>query len=78
MPFAADTTIATLMARVGKPVEVPEALGPLRQALERAGHPDAAERPDAGELGIALMARAEDMPRPDPAARSSVTRSPTR
>ena len=32
VPFAADTTIATLMARVGKPVEVPEALGPLQQA----------------------------------------------
>ena len=67
VPFAADTTIATLMARVGKPVEVPEALGPLRKALERAGHPDAADRPDAGELGIALMATAEDLPRPDPA-----------
>jgi eukaryotic-like serine/threonine-protein kinase len=66
VPFAADTTIATLMARVGKPVEVPEALGPLRKPLERAGHPDAAERPDAGELGIALMATAEELPRPEP------------
>ncbi|MFL6206559.1 MAG: protein kinase domain-containing protein [Acidimicrobiales bacterium] len=66
VPFAADTTIATLMARVGKPVEVPEALGPLRNALERAGLPDAADRPDAGELGIALMAVAEQLPRPEP------------
>ena len=66
VPFAADTTIATLMARVGKPVEVPEALGPLRKALERAGLPDAADRPDAGELGIALMATAEELPRPEP------------
>ena len=66
VPFAADTTIATLMARVGKPVEVPEALGPLRKALARAGLPDAADRPDAGELGIALMATAEDLPRPEP------------
>ena len=30
VPFAADTTIGTLMARVGKPVEVPSSLGPAR------------------------------------------------
>ena len=66
VPFASDTTIATLMARIGKPVEVPEALGPLRKPLTRAGLPDAADRPDAGELGIALMATAEALPRPEP------------
>lgn len=66
VPFAADTTIATLMARVGKPVEVPDALGPLQKPLTRAGLPDAADRPDAGELAIALMASAEDLPRPEP------------
>jgi serine/threonine-protein kinase len=66
VPFTADTTIATLMARVGKPVEVPEELGPLRKALERAGQPEAADRPDAGVLGIALMACAEQLPRPEP------------
>jgi serine/threonine-protein kinase len=66
VPFSADTTIATLMARVGNPVEVPEALGPLRKPLARAGLPDAADRPDAGELAIALMASAEDLPRPAP------------
>ena len=41
VPFSADTTIATLMARVGKPVEVPDALGPLQKPLARAGLPDA-------------------------------------
>jgi eukaryotic-like serine/threonine-protein kinase len=66
VPFAADTTIATLMARVGKPVEVPDTLGPLQKPLTRAGLPDAADRPDAGELAIALMAAAEDLPRPEP------------
>ncbi len=66
VPFAADTTIATLMARVGKAVVVPEALGPLRGPLERAGLPEPAERPDAGALAIALMASAEDLPRPEP------------
>jgi beta-lactam-binding protein with PASTA domain/serine/threonine protein kinase len=66
VPFAADTTIATLMARVGRPVEVPEAMGPLRRALERAGAPVAADRPDASELGVALMATANELPRPEP------------
>ena len=66
VPFSADTTIATLMARVGKPVEVPDALGLLQKPLRRAGLPDAADRPDAGELAIALMASAEALPRPEP------------
>ncbi len=66
VPFAADTTIATLMARVGKPVEVSAALGPLQKPLTRAGLPDPAGRPDAGELAIALMASAEGLPRPEP------------
>jgi serine/threonine-protein kinase len=66
VPFAADTTIATLMARVGKSVEVPDALGPLQKPLQRAGQADPAERLDAGELAIALMACAEDLPRPEP------------
>jgi len=66
VPFASDTTIATLMARVGKPVPVPESLGPLRKPLQRAGLPDPADRPDAGELAIALMASAEALPRPEP------------
>ena len=66
VPFSADTTIATLMARVGKPVEVPDALGPLQKPLARAGLPDAADRPDAGELAVALMACAEGLSRPAP------------
>jgi serine/threonine-protein kinase len=66
VPFTADTTIATLMARVDKQVEVPASLGALRRPLERAGRPDPAERPDAGELAVAFMAAAEDMPRPEP------------
>jgi eukaryotic-like serine/threonine-protein kinase len=68
VPFTADTTIATLMARVGKPVPVPDDLGPLQKPLLRAGQPTAADRPDAGELAIALMACAEDLPRPAPLA----------
>jgi serine/threonine-protein kinase len=68
VPFSADTTIATLMARVGRPVEVPEAMGPLTKLLERAGQPEAADRSDAGQMGVALMAIANDLPRPEPLA----------
>jgi serine/threonine-protein kinase len=66
VPFTADTTIGTLMGRVGKAVPVPEEMGPLRKPLERAGQPSPADRPDAGELAVALMACAEDLPRPEP------------
>jgi beta-lactam-binding protein with PASTA domain/tRNA A-37 threonylcarbamoyl transferase component Bud32 len=66
VPFTADTTIATLMARVGRPVEVPDAMGPLKEVLERVGQPEVADRPDAGQLGVALMAIAGDLPRPEP------------
>jgi eukaryotic-like serine/threonine-protein kinase len=66
VPFAADTTIATLMGRIGKDMVVPDELGPLRKCLERAGRADPSERPDAGELAVSLMAAAEQLPRPDP------------
>ncbi len=67
LPFAADTTVATLMARIDTPVELDrEQFGPLRQVLERACHPDPADRPDAGELAVSLMAAAESLPRPQP------------
>lgn len=66
VPFAADTTIATLMARVGRQVEVPEELGPLRAVLERAGHPDPGERIDSGELVRELERAARHLDRPAP------------
>ena len=66
VPFATDTTIGTLMARVDRPVNVPESLGPLRPALEAAGVPDPADRPDAAELTRLLMGAAEHLDRPEP------------
>jgi serine/threonine-protein kinase len=66
VPFAADTTIATLMARIDTPVELDDSFGRLRSVLERAGRPDPVDRPDAGELAVFLMAAAEDLPRPEP------------
>ncbi len=65
-PFASDTTLGTLMARVDNDLEVPSELGPLRPALERAGRLRADDRPDAEELGILLLAASERMPAPDP------------
>lgn len=64
VPFSADTTLATLMARTARSVEAPEALGELRKVVARAGSLQPEDRPDAGELEIAFMAVAEDMPRP--------------
>ncbi len=66
VPFEADTTIGTLMARVDRDIEPPEALGPLRSVVERAGRLRAADRPDAEELGILLLAASERMDAPQP------------
>ena len=51
MPFAADTTIGTLMARVDRPLVGPAELGPLGPIVERAGTPDPADRLDAAGDG---------------------------
>ena len=56
VPFTADTTLGTLMARIGRPVPVPEAMGALVPALRAAGAPDPADRPDAAEFATLLMA----------------------
>jgi serine/threonine-protein kinase len=66
VPFSADTTIATLMARTQSPVTAPEQLGPLGPIVERAGRLDPAERPDAAELARLLDGAARELPRPAP------------
>ena len=66
VPFTADTTIGTLMARVDRDLEVGDELGPLRSALARAGRSDPVERLDAHGMAVALMAAAAEMPRPTP------------
>ncbi|HEX6419945.1 MAG TPA: protein kinase, partial [Acidimicrobiales bacterium] len=66
VPFAADTTIGTLMARVGRPLPVPDELGPLAPVLRSAGAPDPRERPDAAELGGGLVTAASQLTRPAP------------
>ena len=47
-------------------LELGAEFGALRSVLERAGRREPDERPDAEELEIALMAAAEDLPRPEP------------
>ncbi len=66
VPFAADTTLGTLMARVGSQLPVPPECGPLAEILTRAGQPDPADRPDGAELALALMAAGEGLPAPQP------------
>jgi serine/threonine-protein kinase len=66
VPFSADTTIATLMARTQSPVSAPDSLGPLGPIVERAGRLDASERPEAAELARLLDGAARDLPRPAP------------
>lgn len=66
VPFRADTTLGTLMARVDTPLPVPAEMGALRGALLAAGRPDPSERLDAAELGAALLVAAEHLDRPAP------------
>lgn len=66
VPFSADTTIGTLMARIHQPLPVPDELGALQAPLRWAGDPDPAKRPDAAEFGAALMAAASSFDRPAP------------
>lgn len=66
VPFRSDTTLGTLMARVDRPLEVPEALGPLAPIIERAGAPDPDERIDARTLAAGLLRAAKQLRRPEP------------
>jgi len=66
VPFAAGDPVAALQARTRGDLEAPDALGPLRSAVERAGRLDPDERADAEELGIALLAASERLTAPKP------------
>jgi serine/threonine-protein kinase len=66
VPFAADTTVGTLMGRLERPIPAAPELGPLGPIVARAGRPDPAERLDAMALGSALQSVAAELPRPEP------------
>ena len=65
-PFIGDTTVATLMARVGVLLPEHESLGPLNDVLVWAAAPEPSERYDASQLGVRLEALAGTLPRPEP------------
>jgi serine/threonine-protein kinase len=65
VPFVADTTMGTLMARVGAPLPPHPALGPLDDVLARAAAPDASARLDAAGLAARLGALASALPTPE-------------
>jgi beta-lactam-binding protein with PASTA domain/tRNA A-37 threonylcarbamoyl transferase component Bud32 len=65
-PFVGDTTVATLMARVGTLLPEHPALGPLNEVLVWAAAPNADERYDAAAFGVRLKALAADLPEPAP------------
>jgi len=67
VPFARDTPIGTLAARIDQPVAAPPELGPLGAIVERVGRPDPAERyQDAATMGAALFDVARRLPPPAP------------
>jgi len=85
VPFGADTTVGTLMARVGQRLPGHDALGPLAGVLEAAADPEPAGRPDAASLARSLRQLATRLPDPGPLplagagdrGRSEVTDDPT-
>jgi beta-lactam-binding protein with PASTA domain/tRNA A-37 threonylcarbamoyl transferase component Bud32 len=66
VPFAADTTIATLMARLDQDLAAPAAFGPMAAAIEGAGRALPDDRIDAAEFTRRLNAAAVHLSRPDP------------
>ena len=68
VPFAAETTVATLVGRLETPLEAPPELGPLAAVVARAGRPDPKERLDAISFAAALQAVAPELPKPEPLA----------
>jgi len=66
VPFVADTTLGTLMARVDRPLEVPDALGPLQGIVAEAGAADPERRIDARTLAKGLLRAANHLSRPAP------------
>jgi beta-lactam-binding protein with PASTA domain/tRNA A-37 threonylcarbamoyl transferase component Bud32 len=65
-PFIGDTTIATLMARVGALLPEHDALGPLNDVLVWAAAPEPSERFDAAQLSLRLEEVATTLPEPRP------------
>ena len=66
VPFTADTTIATLMGRLDKEVEIPEGMGDLGDIITAATNPDLDLRISAMALVDRLEHAAKHLPAPQP------------
>jgi eukaryotic-like serine/threonine-protein kinase len=66
VPFTADTTLATLMARVDRAIPADEALGPLAAVIEAGGVADPEQRADAAALVRSLEEAARALPAATP------------
>jgi serine/threonine-protein kinase len=66
VPFTADTTISTLMARVGARLPGNDLLGPLGSVLRDAATPEVEDRLDASRLAHRLSELAARLPAPEP------------
>ncbi len=66
VPFVADTTISTLMARARTPLRVPERMGELQGVIEQASALDPLDRLDAASLALNLDELAKGLARPEP------------
>jgi serine/threonine-protein kinase len=76
VPFAADTTLATLVARLDRPIPAPAGLGPLAMVVERCGTVEPEGRCDAaGMIGVLDEAMAV-LPPPDAFRLSAVRQLP--
>lgn len=73
VPFVADTTIGTLVARTQAGITAPPELGPLAAVVERAGQRDPDDRyPDAATMRSALADAAGALPPPGPLALAGI------
>ncbi|MHB1911145.1 MAG: Stk1 family PASTA domain-containing Ser/Thr kinase [Acidimicrobiales bacterium] len=66
VPFSADTTVATLMARQGRRVEPTPELGALGPVLSHTTDPEPAARPDADWMAAGLGDLSRTLPPPGP------------
>jgi len=67
VPFASDTAVSTLAARVGTDLQANSSMGALGAVIERAGKSDPSQRySDAGTMFKALADIAAALPKPGP------------
>jgi serine/threonine-protein kinase len=71
VPFAADTAMGSLMARLGRSMEPPAETGPLAPVLAAAGTVDTEERLDAATFARRLEEVAGRLPYPAPLSLTS-------